>query len=56
MSRMTISDPVAASGSPVPAGAKALLSLAANALKRYVAVRAVDDQGNVGRPAVAYAK
>lgn len=45
-------DPVPASGAVVPAGSTATLQLPASALKQFVAVRAVDDQGNVGLPAV----
>ena len=43
--------PVPATGAVVAAGQTAQLAVAASALERYVAVRAVDDQGNVGRPA-----
>ena len=41
------------SGAPTPAtpGARQSLALPAGT-KRYVAIRAVDDQGNIGRPAV----
>src|SRR5205085_7682497 len=45
-------DPVATTGAPVAAGSKATLDLGSAALERYVAVRAVDDQGNLGLPAV----
>ena len=45
-------DPVYVKGTPVAAGARAELQLPAGGLRRYVAVRAVDDQANVGRPAV----
>jgi hypothetical protein len=44
--------PVAATGEPVEAGEKQTLSLPEGQLKRYVAVRAVDEQGNVGRLAL----
>jgi hypothetical protein len=44
--------PVKATGEPVAAGDKATLDLGSAELGRYVAVRAVDDQGNVGLPAV----
>jgi hypothetical protein len=44
-------DAVDAKGDAKPAGTAVALDLAGAALKRYVAVRAVDDQGNVGRPA-----
>jgi hypothetical protein len=44
-------DPVAATGDVVAAGSTATLGLPSGGLKRYVAVRAVDDQNNVGRPA-----
>jgi hypothetical protein len=37
----------------VAAGEKATLDLSGAELDRFVAVRAVDDQGNIGRPAVA---
>jgi hypothetical protein len=43
---------VAAEGDTRAAGERATLAVAAGALRRFVAVRAVDDQGNVGRPAV----
>jgi hypothetical protein len=45
-------DKVAATGDVVGAGKKATLTLPADT-GRYVAVRAVDEQGNVGRPDVA---
>ena len=45
-------DELAAAGDPVAAGERAWLTLPPDGLKRYVAVRARDDQGNVGRPAV----
>jgi len=45
-------DELEAGGEPAPAGEKASLTLPAGDLERYVAVRARDDQGNVGRPAV----
>jgi hypothetical protein len=44
-------DAITAAGPTVNPGAKATLTLPAEGLKRYVAVRAVDAQGNVGRPA-----
>ena len=44
--------PVDATGSVVAAGQKATLTLPADASAHWVAVRAVDDQGNVGLPAV----
>ena len=45
-------DPVTATGPAVRAGARAALALSGR-LRRYVAVRAVDEQGNAGLPAVA---
>jgi hypothetical protein len=42
----------AAHGPAVAAGQKATLDLSGADLGRWVAVRAVDDQGNVGRPAL----
>jgi hypothetical protein len=44
--------PVTATGTPVAAGQEATLTLSGADLRRFVAVRAVDEQGNVGRPAV----
>jgi hypothetical protein len=44
---------VSAKGAAVAAGEKATLDLSGAELDRFVAVRAVDDQGNIGRPAVA---
>jgi hypothetical protein len=43
--------PLAGAPKPGAAGNEESMSLPAGA-KRYVAVRAVDDQGNIGRPAV----
>ena len=43
---------VPAGGKPGAAGTRLSVPLPADALKRYVAVRAVDDAGAVGRPAV----
>ena len=45
-------DPVAHTAAPVAAGERATIALPAGALERYVAVRAVDEQGNPGRVAV----
>jgi hypothetical protein len=42
-------EPVSATGDPVAAGAKAELQLPSAGLRRFVAVRAADEQGNVGR-------
>jgi hypothetical protein len=46
-------DAVHATGAVAAAGQRASLALPENELERYVAVRAADDQGNVGLPAYA---
>jgi hypothetical protein len=45
--------PVPVDSEPQRAGAAESLVLPPGVLRRYVAVRAVDEQGNVGRPAIA---